>query len=65
MFVFWWFSQVDPPTGPQEGGTIIAISGTDLGQKFDDVILVTIGGGVCALEGLEDHYIAGSRYVTK
>ena len=57
------YLQVNPLTGPQEGGTIIAISGIDLGQKFDDVLLVTIGGEVCAVEGFEDYYMVGSRYV--
>ncbi|XP_072025086.1 plexin-A2-like [Amphiura filiformis] len=51
---------VSPPSGPFEGNTIIAVSGTDLGQKFVDILSVEVGGAACSTEGLEDFYIAGS-----
>ncbi|XP_072025085.1 hepatocyte growth factor receptor-like [Amphiura filiformis] len=51
---------VSPPSGPFEGDTIIAVSGTDLGQKFADILSVEVGGAACSTEGLEDIYMTGS-----
>ncbi len=52
---------MSPLSGPFEGNTIIAVSGTDLGQKYEDIQRVTVGGEECSTEGLKDLYIAGSR----
>ena len=42
--------QVNPNSGPYQGGTAVTINGTDLGVVFEDIINVTIGGALCIIE---------------
>ena len=39
--------QVNPNSGPYQGGTDVTITGTDLGIVFEDIIIITIGGSLC------------------
>ena len=39
--------QVNPNSGPYQGGTDITITGTDLGIVFEDIITITMGGSSC------------------
>ena len=41
--------QVNPNSGPYQGGTAVTINGTDLGAVFEDIINVTIGGALCTI----------------
>ena len=41
--------QVNPNSGPYQGGTNVTISGTDLGVVVDDIINITIGGAPCMI----------------
>ena len=41
--------QVNPNSGPYQGGTGVTITGTDLGVVFEDIINVTIGGSLCRI----------------
>ena len=41
--------QVNPNSGPYQGGTDVTITGTDLGVVFEDIINVTIGGSLCII----------------
>ena len=42
--------QVNPNSGPYQGGTNITINGTDLGVVFEDIISVTIGETPCLID---------------
>ena len=42
--------QVNPNSGPYQGGTAVTINGTDLGVVFEDIINITIGGALCIIE---------------
>ena len=42
--------QVNPNSGPYQGGTAVTINGTDLGVVFEDIINVTIGGALCIID---------------
>ena len=41
--------QVNPNSGPYQGGTDVTITGTELGVVFEDIINVTIGGSLCII----------------
>ena len=41
--------QVNPNSGPYQGGTDVTITGTELGFVFEDIINVTIGGALCTI----------------
>ena len=41
--------QVNPNSGPYQGGTDVNITGTELGFVFSDIINVTIGGESCTI----------------
>ena len=41
--------QVNPNSGPYQGGTDVTINGTDLGVVFEDIINITIGGALCII----------------
>ena len=49
--------QVNPNSGPYQGGTDVTITGTDLGVVFEDIINVTIGGALCRI--YNDSYTPG------
>ena len=51
--------QVNPNSGPYQGGTNVTISGTDLGVVVDDIINITIGGAPCMIN--TDSYLPGER----
>ncbi|XP_038066431.1 plexin-A4-like [Patiria miniata] len=51
--------KVEPATGPIEGNTVIEITGTNIGRRFEDVRSVMIGQQSCDLTGLGDQYITG------
>ena len=53
--------QITPRSGPYEGNTIITVTGSDLGQKFADILAITVGGETCSTEGSEEKYEAGIR----
>ena len=42
--------QVNPNSGPYQGGTDVTIKGTDLGIVFEDIINVTIGETSCMID---------------
>ena len=41
--------QVNPNSGPYQGGTDVTITGTELGGMFEDIINITIGGSLCRI----------------
>ena len=41
--------QVNPNSGPYQGGTDITIIGTDLGRVFEDIISIIIGESLCKI----------------
>ena len=41
--------QVNPNSGPYQGGTDVTINGTDLGVVFEDIISITIGETSCMI----------------
>ena len=49
--------QVNPNSGPYQGGTTITITGTDLGIVVQDIISITIGGAPCTIDS--DSYLPG------
>ena len=49
--------QVNPNSGPYQGGTTITITGTDLGVVVQDIISVIIGGAPCLVDS--DSYQPG------
>jgi len=51
--------QVNPNSGPYQGGTTITITGTDLGLVVQDIINVTIGGVPCMVNS--NNYQPGIR----
>ncbi|XP_072046280.1 plexin-A2-like [Amphiura filiformis] len=53
-------TKVAPSSGPFEGNTVVTVYGTDLGQQFSDILLVTVGGKACSTESLYDFYIVGN-----
>ena len=54
--------QVTPLTGPLEGGTLVTITGTNLGFNFNHVKnAVTIGGNPCKV--IENKYKVSIQYV--
>ena len=48
-----------PTSGPPQGGTIITISGTNLGVKFSDIVSITIGNRECT--PIEESYTVGTQ----
>ena len=51
--------QVNPNSGPYEGGTTITITGTDLRVVVQDIISVTIEGASCMVDS--NGYQPGKR----
>ena len=49
--------QVNPTSGPYQGGTTITITGTNLGVVVQDIISVTIGGVPCMIDS--NTYVPG------
>ena len=49
--------QVNPNSGPYQGGTDVTITGTELGVVFEDIITITIGGAMCRI--YDDSYQSG------
>ena len=49
----------NPKSGPPQGGTIVTISGTNLGGVFNDIISITIGSRQCL--AIEESYIMGAE----
>ena len=47
--------QVNPNSGPYEGGTDVTITGTELGVVFEDIINITIGGSLCIISNDSYH----------
>lgn len=53
--------QLDPLSGPVEGGTVLTISGSNLGQRAEDVQnSVTVAGIPCSV--INSRYEVSSRY---
>ena len=50
-------SAISPDSGPTEGGTTVAITGTDLGTSFGDIVSITVGSLTCT--PIEDSYLVG------
>lgn len=54
--------QLDPLSGPVEGGTVVTISGSNLGQRAEDVQnSVTVAGIPCSV--INSRYEVSSKYV--
>ena len=51
--------QVNPNSGPYQGGTTITINGTNLGVVVQDIINVTVGGVPCMI--VNNTYVPGMR----
>ena len=51
--------QVNPNSGPYQGGTTITITGTNLGVVVQDIINVTVGGVLCMI--VNNTYVPGIR----
>jgi len=51
--------QINPNSGPYQGGTDVTISGTDLGVVVEDIVGITIGGASCMIN--RDSYQPGER----
>ena len=51
--------QVNPKSGPYQGGTTITINGTNLGVVVQDIINVTVGGVPCMI--VDNTYVPGMR----
>ena len=43
--------QFEPKAGPTRGGTVVTVSGTNLGASREDVVRVMIDGVVCNVTG--------------
>ena len=41
--------QMNPNSGPYQGGTDVTITGTNLGVVFEDIINIAIGGSSCRI----------------
>ena len=54
-------SSVSPISGPIGGGTILTITGTNLGVTVGDIVSVTVGGVPCMVQ--PDGYIPGTQVV--
>ena len=52
---------VSPSSGPFGGGTILTITGTNLGVTVGDIVSVTVGGVSCMVQS--DGYIPGTQVV--
>ena len=52
-------TSISPDIGPTEGGTILTITGTDLGTSVSDIISITVGSLSCA--PIKDNFLKGSR----
>ncbi|XP_071816533.1 plexin-A4-like [Apostichopus japonicus] len=50
---------IEPTSGPIEGGTMVQIFGTDLGQRFSDIGRVTLADVLCDHGRYEDQYMVG------
>ncbi|XP_071816262.1 plexin-B-like isoform X3 [Apostichopus japonicus] len=50
---------IEPTSGPMEGGTMVQIDGTDLGQRFSDIGRVTLADVLCDHGRYEDQYKVG------
>ncbi|XP_071816299.1 plexin-A4-like [Apostichopus japonicus] len=50
-----------PTSGPMEGGTMVQIIGSDLGQRFSDIEEVKLAEVLCDHGRYEDQYIVGER----
>ncbi|PIK38090.1 putative plexin-B-like [Apostichopus japonicus] len=50
---------IEPNSGPIEGGTLVQIIGTDLGQRFSDIEEVKLADVLCDHGRYEDQYIVG------
>ncbi|XP_022111692.1 plexin-B1-like, partial [Acanthaster planci] len=53
-------NEVFPLTGPIEGNTILAVMGTDIGRRFNDVVAVMVGNQSCDLDGFSSDYVIGA-----
>lgn len=54
--------QLDPVSGPVEGGTVVTISGSNLGQRAEDIQnSVTVAGVPCSV--IHSRYEVSSRQV--
>lgn len=54
--------QLDPVSGPVEGGTVVTISGSNLGQRAEDIQnSVTVAGVPCSV--INSRYEVSSRQV--
>lgn len=52
--------QIEPLSGPLEGGTLITIRGRNLGRRFSDVVnTVKIGNVKCSV--LQDRYVVSEE----
>lgn len=54
-----FISAISPRRGPEQGGTILTIEGSDLGVEFTDIARVTVNGADCDL--IETDYVPGNR----
>lgn len=53
--------QIMPLSGPVEGGTVVTVSGSNLGQRAEDIQhSVTVAGVPCTV--IPDRYEVSSRY---
>ncbi|XP_022100549.1 plexin-A2-like [Acanthaster planci] len=50
---------VNPRSGPIEGNTVIAVFGTDLGRRFEDIDTVMVGNQPCDVAGFASLYSTG------
>ena len=49
--------QVNPNSGPYQGGTDVTITGTELGVVFEDIIYIIIAEELCRID--RDSYQPG------
>lgn len=60
VFVLFLCFQLDPESGPTEGGTVVTISGSNLGQRAEDIqSSVTVAGVPCIV--IQSRYEVSSR----
>lgn len=55
-------SSIRPTSGHIQGGTVVTITGTDLGMIAEDVLLVSIGNSPCIVQNLL--YIPGMYIIS-
>ena len=61
--VFSW-QQFHPKTGPREGGTVVTITGENLGKIFDDIRTgVTVAHKKCSATEYDVNYVAAKKIV--